>query len=115
MTRLLTIALAHVPPADAGLASGIVNVSMQLSAALGLAVLGSISSGRTADLVAHWMPLDAALIDGFHASFVVAGVCVALGAAAAQVLLRAPAVARSTQAEGVLDMEAQGWRVDDAA
>jgi EmrB/QacA subfamily drug resistance transporter len=112
---LLTIALADVPPADAGLASGIVNVSMQLSAALGLAVLGSISSGWTADLLAHGVPLDTALIDGFHASFVVAAVCVALGAAAAQVLLRAPIVARSTQAEGVLDLEAEGWRVDNAA
>src|SRR5262249_13396372 len=38
---LLTIALAEVPADDAGLASGIVNVSMQLSAALGLAVIGS--------------------------------------------------------------------------
>jgi predicted MFS family arabinose efflux permease len=35
---LLTIALAEVPAEDAGLASGIVNVSMQISAALGLAI-----------------------------------------------------------------------------
>jgi carbamoyltransferase len=36
---LLTIAVADVPEEDAGLASGIVNVSMQIAAALGLAIL----------------------------------------------------------------------------
>ena len=34
---LLTIAMADVPAQDAGLASGIVNASLQLSAALGVA------------------------------------------------------------------------------
>jgi len=63
---LLTIALAEVPTEDAGLASGIVNVSMQLSAALGLAVLGGLSSDRTAQLVAQGVSLTTALIDGFQ-------------------------------------------------
>ena len=36
---LLTIAMADVPAADAGLGSGITNVSQQISGALGLAVL----------------------------------------------------------------------------
>ena len=37
---LLTIAMADVPAADAGLGSGIINVSQQVAGALGLAVLG---------------------------------------------------------------------------
>ena len=37
---LLTIAMADVPAADAGLGSGITNVSQQVAGALGLAVLG---------------------------------------------------------------------------
>ena len=41
---LLTIAMAEVPPRDAGLASGIMNVSMQVGAALGLALLGALAS-----------------------------------------------------------------------
>ena len=37
---LMTIAMADVPLADAGLASGIVNASLQISAAIGIAALG---------------------------------------------------------------------------
>ena len=113
---LLSIALAEVPTEDAGLASGIVNVSMQLSAALGLAVLGSISSQRTASLVAQGVALNPALIDGFHVSFGVAGVLVGLGLIAAQVLLR-PKVVTSAEEDntGVLTVEPEPWQVDSAA
>jgi EmrB/QacA subfamily drug resistance transporter len=113
---LLTIALADVPNEDAGLASGIVNVSMQLSAALGLAVLGSLSSQRTADLVGQGMSLNAALIDGFHLSFAVAGVCVSLGLLAALVLLRSPA-APAPNDESVPSIEGSDsrWQIDRAA
>ena len=44
---LLSIAMADVPTVDAGLGSGIVNVSMQMAGALGLAVLGSIATEHT--------------------------------------------------------------------
>ena len=113
---LLTIALAEVPNEDAGLASGIVNVSMQLSAALGLAVLGSISSQRTADLVGSGMPLNAALIDGFHVSFAIAAACVGLGLLAALVLLRSPALVRNEDsADAELPIEDEVWQIDRAA
>ena len=45
--RCCTIAMADVPAADAGLGSGIVNVSQQVAGALGLAVLGTIATNRT--------------------------------------------------------------------
>ncbi len=44
---LLQIAMADVPAADAGLGSGIVNVSQQISGALGLAVLSTIATNHT--------------------------------------------------------------------
>ena len=62
---LLTIAMADVPAADAGLGSGIINVSQQVSGALGLAVLGRsrptarrCSGGRplARDLAARRLP-----------------------------------------------------------
>ncbi|MGZ3387158.1 MAG: MFS transporter, partial [Isosphaeraceae bacterium] len=49
---LITIAMSEVPAQDAGLASGIANVTMQISAAIGLAALGTISTGHTASLTA---------------------------------------------------------------
>ncbi|WP_163550797.1 MFS transporter, partial [Candidatus Frankia nodulisporulans] len=49
---LLTIAMRDVPPADAGLASGIVNVTMQISGAIALAILGTLANNRTEDLIA---------------------------------------------------------------
>ena len=49
---LLTIAMADVPTADAGLASGITNVSQQISGAVGLAVLSTIAANHTKGLIA---------------------------------------------------------------
>ena len=49
---LLTIAMADVPAADAGLGSGITNVSQQIGGALGLAVLSTLAANHTKALLA---------------------------------------------------------------
>ena len=49
---LLTLAMADVPAADAGLASGITNVSQQISGALGLAVLSTVAANHTKGMLA---------------------------------------------------------------
>jgi EmrB/QacA subfamily drug resistance transporter len=93
---LLTLAMSEVPPEDAGLASGIVNVSMQVSGALGVAVLGTISTDRTRSLLASHDALAPALTSGYHLAFLVAAAWVAVGIVAAVVLVRprrAPAFA----------------------
>ena len=87
---LLTIAMSEVPPADAGLASGIVNVSMQLSAALGLAAFGSIATSRTRDLVAQGDASGQALLGGYHLVFSVAALLVVAALLLAVTLLRSP-------------------------
>ncbi|WP_239372619.1 MFS transporter [Frankia sp. Cj5] len=76
---LLTMAVADVAPADAGLASGIVNVSMQISAAVGLAALGTLSTKRTATLVAEGRTQIAALAGGCRLGLLVGAGCVAFG------------------------------------
>ena len=55
---LLTIGMADAPPQDAGLASGIINVSVQLFGAIGLATLGTIATDHTKALSAsgHSLP-----------------------------------------------------------
>ena len=63
---LLMIAMADVPAADAGLGSGITNVSRQLGGALGLAVLSTVAANHTEGrLAAGEAPTDA-LIGGYQ-------------------------------------------------
>jgi MFS family permease len=88
---LLAIAMAQVPPADAGLASGIVNVSMQMSGAIGLAVLGTISTDHAQSLLADGHALPDALTGGYQLAFLVGAGCVAVGFVVALLLLRPPA------------------------
>ena len=45
---LMTLAMSDVTPSDAGLASGLVNTTAQVGGALGLAVLATLASTRTA-------------------------------------------------------------------
>jgi MFS family permease len=108
---LLTIAMADVPPADAGLGSGIVNVSMQVSAALGLAVLGTVATNHTKALTAHGQSAASALTGGYHLAFTVAAVVVAVGVVVAffvlrPVLARPGATATADGEEAVLELEA---------
>ncbi len=48
---LLTILMADAPRQDVGLASGIINVSVQLFGAIGLAALGAIAADHTRGLL----------------------------------------------------------------
>ena len=71
-------ALAGVPPREAGLASGLINTSQQIGGALGVAILTTVSTTRTDDLLAGGTPEPEALTDGFSLAFwVAAGFAVA--------------------------------------
>ena len=76
---LLSIAMSEVPHADAGLGSGIVNVSMQMAGALGLAILGTVATEHTKALEAAGHTTASALSGGFRLSFLVAGIFVGPG------------------------------------
>jgi EmrB/QacA subfamily drug resistance transporter len=90
MLPLLTIAMSGVPEADAGLASGIVNVSMQLAGALGIAILGTLASDRAESLAGAGATRTAALTGGYHLALEVAAFSVAVGIAIALLVLRTP-------------------------
>ncbi len=87
---LLTIGMADAPARDAGLASGIINVSVQLFGAIGLATLGTIATDHTKALSAGGHTLASALTGGYHLAYLVAAVCVAGGILAAFLVLRPP-------------------------
>ena len=88
---LLSIAMADVPKNDAGLASGIVNVSMWLASSIGLAVFGTLADSKTSALIAQGQNTSSALVAGFHAVFLIGAVLAAIGLIVAVVVLRAPA------------------------
>jgi EmrB/QacA subfamily drug resistance transporter len=91
---LLTLAMADVPAADAGLGSGITNVSQQISGALGLAVLSTVAADHTKGLLADHHGVTSSLIDGYQVAFIAGAAAIAAGIALAFALLR-PAAARS--------------------
>jgi EmrB/QacA subfamily drug resistance transporter len=87
---LLTIGMADAPKQDAGLASGIINVSVQLFGAIGLAALGTVATDHTKALSSSGHSLAQALTGGYHLAYLVAAICVGFGILAAFVVLRPP-------------------------
>jgi len=87
---LLTLAMSEVPAPDAGLGSAIVNLSMQLAAAVDLAILATFASHRTDALVASGLPAPAAVLGGYRFAFGVAMAGVLVAFALATVMLRDP-------------------------
>jgi EmrB/QacA subfamily drug resistance transporter len=85
---LLTLAMADVPAADAGLGSGITNVSQQISGALGLAVLSTVAANHTKGMLATDHGLADSLIGGYHVAFLTGAVVIVTGIVLAFALLR---------------------------
>jgi EmrB/QacA subfamily drug resistance transporter len=87
----VALSMAGAGPSDSGVASGLANVSLQLGAALGVAVLAGVAASRTAGLVAQGASHPAALVGGYHVAFLVGSLCLLLATAVAATVLRAPA------------------------
>ncbi|MHB8531146.1 MAG: MFS transporter [Solirubrobacteraceae bacterium] len=88
---LLTIGMSDAPARDAGLASGIVNVSVQLFGAIGLATLGTIATDHSKALAHGGAGPLAALTGGYHLAYIVGAAAVGVGILAAMRFLRGPA------------------------
>ena len=63
-------------------------MTLQLGAALGLAVLASISTIHSNHLIALGRGTPAALTSGYHVAFMIGAGCLAVGIALASILLR---------------------------
>ena len=88
---LLTIAMADVPKTDAGLASGIVNVSMWLASSTTLSVIDTLAASRSTSLLARAQSVASSLTAGYHETFVIGAVLAAIGLLVTVTLLSAPA------------------------
>ena len=85
---LMTLAMSGATPEDAGLASGLVNTTVQVGGAIGLAVLATLATERTDGLLADGVSNAAALNSGYHLAYLIGAVLVGLAIVAALVILR---------------------------
>jgi EmrB/QacA subfamily drug resistance transporter len=92
LPAVTTLAMAGAPPADAGLASGLVNTTQQVGGALGLAVLASLATARTDRSLAAGHATAQAVTDGHRLGFAVAAGLVAAAAVVTATVLRRPPV-----------------------
>jgi EmrB/QacA subfamily drug resistance transporter len=87
-TPLTATVLGVMPPAQAGVASGLFNASREVAGLLGITVIGAILTARQSSVLrAGSAPLDA-FLSGYRLGLVVSAGLVALGAAAAWLALR---------------------------
>ena len=109
---VMTLAMSGVRPQEAGLASGLVNTTLQVGAAIGLAVLATLSTDRTSNELSGGAGAHQALTSGYQLAFVVGAalLVVAIGVAVA-VLRSGPtageeAAIESAEAEPAFSSEA---------
>jgi hypothetical protein len=81
-------ALSGVTNREAGLASGLITTSQQIGGGIGLAILTSVSTTRTNNLLSSGVAAPTALTDGFRLAFWVAAGLAAVAFVATFVLLR---------------------------
>jgi MFS family permease len=84
---LATLAMSGATQRDAGLASGLVNTTIQVGAAVGLAVLATLSATRTETLIGKGVATAPALTGGYQLAFLVGAGLVVVAIAVALTVL----------------------------
>jgi EmrB/QacA subfamily drug resistance transporter len=97
---LMTLAMSGATPSDAGLASGLVNTTVQVGGALGLAVLATFAATRTGSLHAAGESTAAALNGGYHLAYLIGAALVLVAIAVALVVLEPERRAAKAAASG---------------
>jgi EmrB/QacA subfamily drug resistance transporter len=96
---LMTLAMSGATPADAGLASGLINATVQIGGAIGLAVLATLATERTDGLRADGEPVASALNGGYHLAYLIGAILVAIAIVVAFSVLQTPRPPDTAHAE----------------
>ncbi|HET7507964.1 MAG TPA: MFS transporter [Solirubrobacterales bacterium] len=112
---VMSLAMSGVPREEAGLASGLVNTTLQVGGAIGLAVLATMSTNRTNDLLAEGTGEAAALTDGFQLAFLIGAGIAVLAIAVAATVLQSPAASPEAEPTGEPELSAAADEVAQPA
>ncbi|MEV4419926.1 MFS transporter [Patulibacter sp. NPDC049589] len=100
-TSIMGLAMSGATPEDSGIASGLVNTSMQVGGAIALSVLATFASSRTTSKLSDGANQLEALNAGFHVAYLIAaGIVVLAIGVAVFVLQNQQAPAGDAAAEG---------------
>ncbi|HEX5983187.1 MAG TPA: DHA2 family efflux MFS transporter permease subunit [Solirubrobacterales bacterium] len=97
---IMTLAMSGATKEDSGLASGLVNTSMQVGGAVGLAILATVSTERTKSLLDEGESLASALNSGYHVAYLIGAALAAIAVAIAVFVLRPPQQPDAVPAHG---------------
>jgi MFS family permease len=95
---LMMLAMSGATPEDSGLASGLVNTSVQVGGAIGLAVLATLASERTDTVLARGESTASALNSGYHLAYLVGAGLIGVAIAIALRAFRAEPAAEAAEA-----------------
>jgi MFS family permease len=96
---LMTLSMSGATAADSGLASGLVNTTVQVGGALGLAVLATLSTTRTNHLLATGVAHPAALTSGYHLAWVISASIAGAALLAGSTILKGNRIGEQVAAE----------------
>jgi EmrB/QacA subfamily drug resistance transporter len=101
---LSTLAMSGATQSDAGLASGLLNTTVQVGGAVGLAVLATLSTEHTAGRLADGESTTSALTSGYQLAFTISAVLLVVAIVLAAAVLEKPRPQEAVVGEPAYDL-----------